>query len=447
MLVIANKYKLFPEQIKVGTAGSFGMEKLKFEFSPEWDGLTVYAVFYPVRGKPIKVPYLGGEIDIPAEIMRYNGVARYILSGVLPSKDSENIEKKIISLVGYIYIANTLDDRGGNTKKVTPDTYDLFLSQTKGYIEDTLDEAKKSGEFKGERGDPFKYEDFTPDQLAALRGENGESGVFVRESSEDEPSSTDRVMVDFSEEEIDIMIPDSLLRDGDNVYLMCEDEKIGKPFVVRDGKDGQPGEDGKNFRILGYYGSEELLRMSVSAPEAGDAYGVGLTTPYDVYVFDGVTYDWVNNGSLAGVAGADGVGIKSIEQSITANEDGGTNVIKITLTDEKVYTFAIKNGSKGSDGVDAETPNFTVGTVSTGDAGSNAEVKITGTAPDFKLNFIIPRGDDGKDGSVGEITVDTEMSDESANPVQNKAVKAYVDRLFGDVEDAIVDINTILGGN
>lgn len=435
MLIMANKYKLSPEQVRVGTAGSFGMEKLKFEFSPEWDGLAVYAVFYPVRGKPIKVPYLGGEIDIPAEIMRYNGVARYILSGVLPSKDCERIEKKIISLVGYIYIANTLDDRGGNAKKVTPDAYDLFLSQARGYIEDTLDEAKDSGEFKGERGEPFRYEDFTPEQLAALRGENGESGVFVKESSDDEPSSADRVVVDLSEEEIDIMIPDSLLRVGDNVYLMCEDEKIGDPFPVKDGKD---------FRIIGYYGSEELLRASVPSPEAGDAYGVGLSTPYDVYVFDSVTHDWVNNGPFAGVAGADGVGIESIEQSVEAIEDGGANVVKITLTDKEVYSFVIRNGAKGSDGDDAEIPNFTVGTVTTGDAGSEAAVKITGTAPDFKLNFIIPRG---KDGSDGKTTVDMEMSDESVNPVQNKAVKTYVDRLFGDVETAIADINTILGGD
>ena len=29
--------------------------------------------------------------------------------------------------------------------------------------------------FKGDKGDPFEYEDFTPEQLAALKGEKGDS--------------------------------------------------------------------------------------------------------------------------------------------------------------------------------------------------------------------------------------------------------------------------------
>lgn len=35
-----------------------------------------------------------------------------------------------------------------------------------------LEQAKQSGEFNGDKGDPFKYEDFTPEQLAALKGDD-----------------------------------------------------------------------------------------------------------------------------------------------------------------------------------------------------------------------------------------------------------------------------------
>ena len=43
-------------------------------------------------------------------------------------------------------------------------------------IDSALKEAKDSGEFKGDKGDPFTYADFTPEQLAALKGEKGDKG-------------------------------------------------------------------------------------------------------------------------------------------------------------------------------------------------------------------------------------------------------------------------------
>ena len=55
-------------------------------------------------------------------------------------------------------------------------------------------------------------------------------------------------------------------------------------------------------------------------------------------------------------------------------------------------------GAKGADGV---TPTFEVGTVSTGAAGSTATVTITGTAPNYVLNFTIPKGDKGDTGEAG----------------------------------------------
>lgn len=48
--------------------------------------------------------------------------------------------------------------------------------------------------------------------------------------------------------------------------------------------------------------------------------------------------------------GADGVGIQSVEQTTTSTEDGGINVVTVTMTDGKTYTFNVRNGSKGSTG-------------------------------------------------------------------------------------------------
>jgi hypothetical protein len=53
-----------------------------------------------------------------------------------------------------------------------------------------LAEAKASGQFDGEKGDPFTYEDFTPEQLENLRGPKGEDGTMTFEELTDEQKAT-----------------------------------------------------------------------------------------------------------------------------------------------------------------------------------------------------------------------------------------------------------------
>ena len=54
-------------------------------------------------------------------------------------------------------------------------------------------------------------------------------------------------------------------------------------------------------------------------------------------------------------------------------------------------------GPQGEPGVDGETPTITIGTVTTGDPGTEASASITGTAPNFVLNLTIPQGPTGPD--------------------------------------------------
>ena len=84
-------------------------------------------------------------------------------------------------------------------------------------------------------------------------------------------------------------------------------------------------------------------------------------------------------------------------------------------------------GAKGDTGTAA---SITIGSVTTGAAGSNASVTNSGTASNVVLNFMLPRGKDGKDGGI---TVDAALSDTSINPVQNKAVKAAIDSVAASV--------------
>lgn len=57
--------------------------------------------------------------------------------------------------------------------------------------------------------------------------------------------------------------------------------------------------------------------------------------------------------------------------------------------------IAGETGPTGPAGADAETPTLTIGTVTTGAPGTDAEASITGTSPDFTLDLTIPQGPTG----------------------------------------------------
>jgi len=60
------------------------------------------------------------------------------------------------------------------------------------------------------------------------------------------------------------------------------------------------------FAIKGYYASLAALQAAVADPAPGDAYGVGESAPYTIYVYDGVSAAWLSNGRLEGPAGPAG---------------------------------------------------------------------------------------------------------------------------------------------
>lgn len=114
------------------------------------------------------------------------------------------------------------------------------------------------------------------------------------------------------------------------------------------GAAGPKGETGKGLKILGYFATASALSSGVSNPEAGDAYGVGSAPPYDIYMWDASANKWVNNGSLQGVKGDNGV---TFIPSVTAdgtmswtNNGGMTNPEPVNLRGP-----AGKDGANGKD--------------------------------------------------------------------------------------------------
>jgi hypothetical protein len=69
---------------------------------------------------------------------------------------------------------------------------------------------------------------------------------------------------------------------------------------------GEKGDDGRGFAVLGYYDTLAELEAAVPNPDAGVAYGVGVSAPYDIYIYDVISGTWVNNGAIQGAKGDPG---------------------------------------------------------------------------------------------------------------------------------------------
>ena len=95
-------------------------------------------------------------------------------------------------------------------------------------------------------------------------------------------------------------------------------------------------------------------------------------------------------------------------------------------------------GPRGPAGSDGQAATITVGTTTTGSAGTNAQVQNSGTSSAAVLDFTIPRGATGADGQAATITVG---STTTGAPGSNASVVNS-----GDEQDAVLDF-TIPTGN
>lgn len=140
---------------------------------------------------------------------------------------------------------------------------------------------------KGDKGDAFTYSDFTAAQLAALKGDKGDTGPKGDKGDTGATGPTGP--------------------EGPR-GPQGEQGPQGKTGPQGEqGPAGPKGETGSGFKVLGYYGTKAALDAAQKATAAaGDAYGVGTEEPYDIYIFDGITGEFINNGPLQGAKGDTG---------------------------------------------------------------------------------------------------------------------------------------------
>lgn len=81
-----------------------------------------------------------------------------------------------------------------------------------------------------------------------------------------------------------------------------------------------------------------------------------------------------------GADGKDGIGIERVEQTTTSTEDGGTNVITVTMTDGTSSVFEIRNGNAGTSGPQGDPGKDAVVDVTLTQSGQAADAGATGDA-------------------------------------------------------------------
>lgn len=466
-----NDTQIEPGRITLGTYGSVGVDRLTFAFSSEWDGLLTKLTFYPAYGSPVEV-LTGDEVVVPAEMYKSPGVGKLVVNGY--KIENNTLVKRKYTLPCELEVPSTIVNKGKNAVQETASVYEQLRKQMEREITDTLQEAKDSGEFDGAAATVAIGGTITlpssegayvtnsgtenaailffgvPQGKAGEQGERGESGVYVAgdgETESDVPADADIALFPSSQS---ITLLDG--RGIENIertsgtggqgstdtYTITYSDDTTSTFTVVNGKDGS------GFTIKGFLAASSSLPTTASA---GDAYFVGTASPYDVYVYDGLTSAWKSIGAMNGIKGENGNGISSVTK-VSSGAKGGNDVYRITFTDGGTFDFNVyvaKDGTNGTNGAPGVTGNgiSSIQKVSgTGAAGTTDTYTILCT-DGSSYEFTVYNGLDG-DGAT--ITIDSTVTSTGANAVSGKAVYDYIADILGDFDAVSAQMATLIGG-
>ena len=156
---------------------------------------------------------------------------------------------------------------------------------------------------------------------------------------------------------------------------------------------------GGGFTILGYYDTVDILKAAVTSPKPGDAYGVGTAAPYSTYVWDSVSSDWKDNGTMTqgpeGPQGPKGDKGDRGEQGIQGPQ--GDAFTYADFTPEQLTALIGPEGPQGEKG-------------ETGDTGSQGPQGLQGPQGE--------KGDTGNEGPAGFAPIIIENESNTADIYQ-----------------------------
>lgn len=193
--VSINKRKISTEQTPDIFSGTQGVDSVHYTTDEEWEGFTLYGVFS--NGKHIYYTSCeAGVTMIPSGVLERSGMiyiglmgesgTKRITSSLLPYRLGKGSDPndmadvgKIDSLVSRLEkVLGEMDLTGAVVRGATfiPEVSDEGVISWTNNQDLQNPESKNIKGPKGEKGDPFIYSDFTPDQLAGLKGEKGDKG-------------------------------------------------------------------------------------------------------------------------------------------------------------------------------------------------------------------------------------------------------------------------------
>lgn len=163
-----------PSEIQAGTSGSYGVEKMRFIFGEEWDGLFKTITFYPKMANPVSVILTEEAIEIPHEATAKTGMIRFAVEGSVSGK-------VIRSLPGRLSVCETVKGSGAPGQSPTPTETEQIKEYARA-ASDALERALseiEAGKIKGDKGDKGDQGDKGDNGEQGIQGERGFSGVYV----------------------------------------------------------------------------------------------------------------------------------------------------------------------------------------------------------------------------------------------------------------------------
>ena len=343
--ITANGVCARAQRLEPLTSGMVGA-KVAFALSPDFDGLTVTAVF--TNGAVTKdVLNPGDECFIPPEVLETAG--KTVKVGIYAVRGSELVIPTVYASIGVVLPGA---DPSGDTSTSAALPVWAQIEAMIGSLDDLTTEAKNNlvaaineaaqtgggGASIAMRVDG-EYIQYSTDNgntwvnliaKAELKGDKGADG-------KDGKDGTSITISNISESTADGGTNTVTFSDGSVLNV----KNGSKGSAGADGRDGAPGAPGKD-------GHSPV----VTATKSGKTTTISVDGAAIATVEDGADGQPGADGSPGqdGQPGSDGVGIQSVVQTTTSTEDGGANVITVTKTDGTSSTFTVKNGSKGSTG-------------------------------------------------------------------------------------------------
>lgn len=219
MKIVANTKAVQLIDAEEFLSGAYNDITIDVELSEEYRSLTSFVTF-----NDKKTPVIAGKVSTPC---LGEGLCRIGVYAV--NIDDNNVVLRYSPKpVDVLITTGTWNNRIAESDTPTASEAEKIYT--------LIDNAIAAGQLKGDKGEPFKYSDFTPEQLESLRGPQGKPGpkgqkgdsYILTEKDKEEIASKVAVPTKTSELENDSnFVSDENYVHTDNNFTTAEKQKLG----------------------------------------------------------------------------------------------------------------------------------------------------------------------------------------------------------------------------